>query len=76
MEPLKPTTKRAIQQASPTASEDEIREYQRLLGERFMVDPDLPRDAASESLREQKSVRLKELQEKLFPNKAEADTEP
>jgi hypothetical protein len=73
MEPLKPSRKLEILQASPTATPAEIAEYEKLLAERFTVDPDLPRDAAALDLRKDKIDRLKQLRQKLFPE-AEADT--
>jgi hypothetical protein len=71
MEPLKPERKREIYEASPAATPQEIAEYQKLLAERFTVDPDLPRSPQMLELRQRKSERLKELQQKLFP-----ETEP
>ena len=41
MEPLRPEAKRAILNATPQA-EPEIDEYERLLAERFTIDPDAP----------------------------------
>ncbi len=74
MEPLKPMAKNGILQASPTAAPEDVAEYQRLLAERFTVDPDLPRDAVSINVMEGKKARLKELRKKLFPADAEADS--
>lgn len=71
MEPLKPERKREIYEASPSATPQEIAEYQKLLAERFTVDPDLPRGPQMLELRQRKLERLKELQQKLFP-----ETEP
>ncbi len=75
MEPMKPTAKKRILQAAPNAAPEDITEYERLLSERFTVDPDLARDPASIHLMEQKRKRLKELRGKLFPSKREAQTE-
>lgn len=76
MEPLKPTRKREILQASPSATPEDIAEYEKLLAERFTVDPDLPRDPASLNLRQRKSDRLQQLRQKLFPDvEAEATGE-
>ena len=74
MEPLKPQTKRQMLAASPAATPQEIAEYQKLLAERFTVDPDLPRSPESLGLHQRKSDRLKELRRKLFPE-AEAKEE-
>jgi hypothetical protein len=74
MEPLKPDQKRAIFQASPSATPEDIAEYEKLLAERFTVDPDLPRDPASRQLLERKNERLKQLRKKLFPE-AESESE-
>ena len=75
MEPLKPTTQIGILQASPAAAPEEVAEYQRLLAERFTIDPDLPRDATTVNLMEGKRARLKELHKKLFPANTEANGE-
>jgi hypothetical protein len=67
MEPLKPQRVRQILEASPTATPQEVAEYEKLLAERFTVDPDLPRSPESLELRQLKTDRLKELRRKLFP---------
>jgi len=59
-------------EASPAATPQEIAEYEKLLAERFTVDPDLPRSPESLELRQRKTDRLKELRRKLFPE-AEAE---
>ena len=71
MEPLKRTARKRIFEAAPTATSEEIDEYQRLLAERFTIDPDLPRDPASVNLVQRREARLKELRSKLFPPEAE-----
>ena len=76
MEPLKPAIKKGILQAAPTASLEDLAEYERLLAERFTVDPDLPRDAVSSSLADRKKLRLKELHRKLFPAEEDAEADP
>jgi hypothetical protein len=73
MEPLKPVRKRQILESSPSATPEEVAEYEKLLAERFTVDPDLPRDPATLNLRQRKTDRLRELRQKLFPD-AEAET--
>lgn len=44
MEPLKPVTKENILALRPEADPADIEEYERLLAERFTVDPDLPKE--------------------------------
>ena len=68
MQPLKPDEKEEILEATQADPAD-IAEYERLLAEMFMVDPDAPpADPALESLQEDKQKRLEELAQKLFPN--------
>lgn len=70
MEPMKPETKQEILANRPQAEPSAIEEYERLLSERFTVDPDLPRapqDEAAESARED---RLAELCRELFATDA------
>jgi hypothetical protein len=68
MEPLKPETKAKILEERPQAAPEDIEEYERLLSERFTVDPDLPASPeAARALDEQES-RLEELSRKLFPH--------
>jgi hypothetical protein len=66
MEPLKPETKRQIPQNMPQASPADIEEYERLLAERFTVDPDLPQSPAVVAAVAQREQRLKQLHGKLF----------
>jgi hypothetical protein len=66
VEPLKPETIRQLLIDRPHVAPEEIEEYQRLLSERFTVDPSqahLPHIAARHDARE---GRLKELYQKLF----------
>jgi hypothetical protein len=66
MEPLKPETKRQILQNRPQASPADIEEYERLLAERFTVDPDLPQSPGVVAAVTQREQRLKQLHRKLF----------
>jgi hypothetical protein len=72
VEPLKPQVKQSIQELRPDAAPEDIEEYERLLSERFLIDPDAQapapertavRVAPTSDAREQ---RLAELHEKLF----------
>ena len=72
MEPLKPQRKRQILEAAPAATPQEIAEYEKLLAERFTVDPDLQRSPELLEFHQRKADRLKELRRKLFP---EADAQ-
>lgn len=65
MEPLKPETRQFLLKARPESGE-ELREYERLLAERFRTDPSrpmAPADAEAAQLRER---RIKELKDRLF----------
>jgi hypothetical protein len=66
MEPLKPDTKRQILQNRPRASPADIEEYERLLAERFTVDPDLPKSPAAVQAAANREKRLEQLHKKLF----------
>jgi hypothetical protein len=63
MEPLKPDTKRTILQDRPGVGKPDLEEYERLLAQRFSVDPDAPASADASQARE---TRLAELHAKLF----------
>lgn len=67
MEPLKPTTKESILRDSPQAAPEDIEEYERLLAERFTVDPDVPMAPEDVAAHDERESRLLELQKKLFP---------
>lgn len=72
MEPLKPVDKRRILDENPAAEAADIEEYERLLSERFRVDPDLPAASGAKTLSadsQRREARLKELYEKLFLNR-------
>jgi len=43
MEPLKPDSKKKILATTPQASPQDIEEYERLLSQRFAVDPNMPK---------------------------------
>jgi hypothetical protein len=74
MEPLKPARKKQILESAPSASPEELAEYEKLLAERFTVDPDLPRAPETLGLIQRKNDRLKQLHKKLFPD-AETETD-
>ena len=78
MEPLKPDVRRQLTQNNPQASPQDVEEYERLLSERFTVDPSLPAahtaansdlNAAPKALspEQEREVRLKVLYQKLYP---------
>jgi len=70
MEPLKPETKKLILDTNPNAAPEDIEEYERLLAERFTVDPDLPKSPEHAILHEAREARLAELHKKLFPGES------
>ena len=76
MEPLKPEVKRQLTQNNPLASPQDVEEYERLLSERFTIDPSLPvaprnanLNAAPDALspEQEREPRLKVLYQKLHP---------
>ena len=70
MEPLKPQDKEAILADNPEADPGDVDEYERLLAEMFVDDPDQPQAAPEGLLAQQsRSVRLEQLYRKLFPNR-------
>lgn len=79
MEPLKPEVKKRILADRPQAAPQDIEEYERLLAERFMSDPNAPTASALPPGAPQaiyrgerpcdahvREARLRELHEKLF----------
>jgi len=66
MEPLKPSVKQAILTANPQAAPEEIEEYERLLSERFVVDPDVPTAPVPSGAAAAAEHRLLYLHQKLF----------
>ena len=66
MEPLTPEVRKRILDNRPQASPEDIDEYERLLSQRFTVDPDLPMDPDESALRDDDETRLEELYNKLF----------
>ncbi|HEX8694455.1 MAG TPA: hypothetical protein VF746_18680 [Longimicrobium sp.] len=68
MEPLKPETKARILEESLQAAPEDIEEYERLLSERFTVDPDLPASPEAAHAVDERESRLQELARKLFPH--------
>ena len=67
MEPMKPSDRAKLLQVVP---EPELREYERLLSERFTVDPDLQLSPQAAETANRKAVRLRELAEKVRQAKA------
>ena len=65
MEPLKPVDKKQILESNPAAEPGDIEEYERLLSQRFTVDPDLPTEPGLVSV-DSRETRLRELHQKLF----------
>jgi hypothetical protein len=47
VEPLKPDVKKAILDANPQAQPADIEEYEQLLAERYLLDPDMPSEDAN-----------------------------
>jgi hypothetical protein len=67
MEPLKPETASKILEESPEAAPEDVQEYERLLAERFTVDPDLPMAPEADSQQADIEERIQYLYRKLFP---------
>ena len=77
MEPLKPQQRAGIRGASPAAAPTDIDEYERLLAEQFVEDPDVPAAPAITTLRDQREARLQELHRRLFGSTSSpGDQEP
>jgi hypothetical protein len=75
MEPLKPEVQERVLALRPEADPADLDEYERLLAERFAVDPDQAPAAQPDALmdaRESAESRLAELYQKLFVH--EGDT--
>ena len=66
MEPLTPEVRKWILDEHPQASPEDIDEYERLLSQRFTVDPDLPMAPEESAQRNDDEQRLEELYNKLF----------
>lgn len=66
MEPLKPEVRQWILDEHPQASPEDIDEYERLLSQRFTVDPDLPMAPEERAQFNDDEARLEELYNKLF----------
>lgn len=72
MEPLKPEVQERVLALRPEADPADLDEYERLLAERFAVDPDQAPASQPEALMEKTDSaenRLAELYEKLFGQK-------
>lgn len=74
MEPLKPETESKILEESPEAAPEDIQEYERLLAERFTVDPDLPMAPEADSQQEDPEERIQYLYRRLFPLSSQKQT--
>jgi hypothetical protein len=72
MEPLTPQARDAIlhNSAAPNA-EQLLEEYERLLAERFTLDPDAPQSPAAVAATQGREARLAELYHALFPGSGE-----
>lgn len=71
MQPLKPTEVHAILENRPNPQPGEVEEYERLLSQRFTVDPDFaPSQAPAEEVvpapAEEREARIAELHQRLF----------
>lgn len=66
MEPLKPATKTGILRSRPDVTKEEIEEYERLLAERFTVDPQMVQTFEEGTEHAAREIRIRELYEKLF----------
>jgi hypothetical protein len=65
MEPPKPTLSAPGPAAAPTATPEEVMEYEKLLVQRFETDPDLPKDPAAAADVEDRERRIRELGAKI-----------
>lgn len=68
MEPMKPETVKDLL-SRPGVAPADIEEYQRLLAERFAVDPDAPPAPGQRAADQDHEARLKMLYQKLFSNR-------
>ena len=66
MEPLKPEVKTFILENNPQAAPEDIEEYERLLAERFIRDPDVAAAPMAAEAFDAREGRLAELHQKLF----------
>jgi hypothetical protein len=66
VEPLKPQTRETALRNRLQASPADIEEYERLLAERFTVDPDMPMSPTTARAVAQREQRLQQLHQKLF----------
>ncbi len=66
MEPLKPETKAQILRDRPQACSNEIKEYERLLAERFTEDPDQSNSPTVVQAAAKREQRLQQLHKTLF----------
>jgi len=66
MEPLKPVVKNDILQSRPNVTHQDIEEYERLLAQRFTIDPQAQKTFEQSAGDTARNARIKELHEKLF----------
>ncbi len=64
MEPLKPKDLAAAREAG--ASDEDLNEYNRLIGERFTTNPYLAKSPADEKQAKTRELRIGDLYQKLF----------
>jgi len=79
VEPRKPSDRRSILDDNLEAAPQDLDEYERLLAEQFVDDPDVPAAPAGASLQGERDARLRELHQRLFGRRDAADakdTEP
>lgn len=65
MEPPKPTLSASGPAGAPTATHEEVMEYENLLAQRFQSDPDLPKDPTTSAEEENRERRILELGAKI-----------
>ncbi|HWG19219.1 MAG TPA: hypothetical protein VG225_01730 [Terracidiphilus sp.] len=69
MQPLKPNEQQAILENQPNAQPEDVEEYERLLSQRFTVDPDAAPNRApgvAAEVGEDSEARIAELHQKLY----------
>jgi hypothetical protein len=72
MQPLKPETKLQILQTHPNATAEDIAEYERLLSERFTVNPLQQKSPEQALVEDNRTRRLRELKQLLFSEPEQA----
>lgn len=69
MQPLKPEEKSRILNENPQAEPGDLEEYERLLSQRFAMDPDVAPSPDSTSAATGIEARIAELHARLFPER-------